>query len=164
MDSKQLGLPYESRQIANSLIEIAEQYGYPMSIMRLLKLAYMAHGWALAIYDEPLVNENVQAWKYGPVIPIIYYVFRPQGIYGLKAVPILKEHPITEDIRDHMETVFELYENLSDGQLTQLTHINGGPWHQKYEPGKLGIIIPNELISKHFKSKIDRSKTQSSDF
>ena len=43
--------PYDSRQIANSLIKISNERGVPMSIMRVLKLAYMAHGWALAIFD-----------------------------------------------------------------------------------------------------------------
>ena len=58
--------PYDSRQVANSLIAIANRHDQSMSIMRLLKLAYMAHGWALAIIDEPLVNDYVQAWRYGP--------------------------------------------------------------------------------------------------
>ncbi len=160
MTSQELGLPYESRQIANHLIDIADRHGDSMSIMRLLKLTYMTHGWTLAIFDEPLVNDYVQAWKYGPVIPTIYYAFRPNGVYNLSKVPILKEQLINEEISRFMETVYKLYEHLSDRQLTQLTHIPGGPWDQVYRPNVLGIVISNELILEHFKSKLERSKSK----
>lgn len=151
-------LPYDSREVANCLIGIANKHQQSMSIMRLLKLAYMSHGWTLAMYDEPLVNDFVQAWRYGPVIPTIYYSFRPYGVYSLQSIPIVKEQTIQEDDQEFMESIFKLYENLSDAQLSQLTHIRGGPWHQTYMPGELGIIIPNELISKHFKSKLERTE------
>ncbi len=159
MDAQETGASYDSRQIANHLISIAGEHDDSMSIMRLLKLAYMAHGWVLAIFDEPLVNDYVQAWKYGPVIPTIYYAFRPLGVYNLPKVPILKEPEINDEIYGLMDAVYGLYEGLSDGQLTQLTHLRGGPWHQMYKPGELGIVIPNELISEHFKSKHERSKS-----
>ncbi len=128
--------------------------------MRLLKLAYMSHGWNLAVMDEPLVNDYVQAWRYGPVIPSIYYAFRPHGVYGLKPINIVKEETIDDGTNDILESVFGLYKDLSDGQLSQLTHIEGGPWHRVYRPGELGIVIPNELIQKHFKDKLDRSEAE----
>ena len=150
--------PYDSRQIANCLIEIANRHHQSMSIMRLLKLAYMSHGWALAMIKEPLINDYVQAWRYGPVIPSIYYSFRPYGVYGLSKIPIVKEQIIDDDDCEFIEAVYELYKDLTDSKLTQLTHIHGGPWHKVYEPGKLGIVIPNELISEHFKDKLARTE------
>ena len=150
-------LPYDSRQIANELITIANQHDQSMSIMRLLKLSYMAHGWTLAIVDEPLVNDYVQAWRYGPVIPSIYYAFRPHGVYGLQKIRMVKEQIIDDKTCDLMNAVYKMYLNLSDGQLSQLTHIRGGPWHKTYRPGKLGIVIPNGLISEHFKDKLERA-------
>ncbi len=157
---EEVPLPYESRQVANRLIEVANQSGFQMSIMRLLKLTYMAHGWSLAMFDKPLVNDYVEAWKYGPVISIIYYGFRPYGVYNLKKVPFVHEQSIGDKVNGFLESVHELYGDLSDRQLTQLTHIRGGPWRTVYEPGKMNIFIPNQLISEHFKSKIERSKSQ----
>ena len=40
------------------------------------KLAYIAHGFTLAIYHTKLVNEDVEAWQYGPVFPQLYYALR----------------------------------------------------------------------------------------
>ena len=162
MTSQKTRLPCDSRQIANHLITFANEHGDQISIMRLLKLAYMAHGWSLAIFDEPLVNDYVQAWKYGPVIPTIYYAFRPYGVYGLNKIPMIREQTLGEEVCELMKSVYGIYQKLSDRQLTQLTHILGGPWHKVYKPGKLGIVIPNDLISQHFKSKIERSENKTS--
>ena len=150
--------PYDSRQVANNLIKISNERGVPMSIMRVLKLAYMTHGWALAIFDEPLVNDYVQAWRYGPVIPSIYYSFRPHGIYDLNPIPLVQESDFDDDTDKLIAVVYALYEDLSANQLSALTHIKGGPWHTKYEPGKRSIIIPNEMIAEHFRDKLERSR------
>ena len=159
----QATLPYDSQDVANQLIGIADQNDESMSILRLLKLAYMSHGWNLAITDEPLVNDFVQAWKYGPVIPSIYYSFRfqPPGPYNLKKIRTVKEQIVDKRTNGLMEEVYALYRNLSDSQLLNLTHIRGGPWHLMYNPGERGVIIPNELISNHFKDKHERSRTNS---
>ncbi len=149
--------PYDSRQIANRLIRISNQYGMPMSIMRVLKLAYLVHGWTLALIEKPLVNDYVQAWKYGPVIPSIYYAFRPYGIYDLKPIPLVQEDDMDDEMDSLMVSVYGLYDHLSANQLSALTHIKGGPWHTVYERGKRGVIIPNELIAEHFKDKLERS-------
>ena len=150
--------PYDSRQIANNLIKISNKRGAPMSIMRVLKLAYMTHGWALAVFDAPLVNDYVQAWRYGPVIPSIYYSFRPYGVYDLTPIPLVEESDIDDETDALIDIVYALYEHLSANQLSALTHIKGGPWHTKYEHGKRGIIIPNEMIAEHFRDKLERSK------
>ena len=129
-----------------------------MSITRLLKLAYMAHGWTLAIIEKPLVNDYVQAWRYGPVIPSIYYAFRPYGIDKLNPIQLVEESAIESDVNKLLVSVYELYRNLNANQLSALTHIKGGPWRATYVPNKKNIIIPNNLISDHFKDKLERSK------
>ena len=109
--------PYDSRQIANYLIRLSNKQNNRMSIMRVLKLAYMAHGWSLAIIDKPLINEYVQAWRYGPVIPSIYYSFRPQGIYDLKPTQFIHESEIDDDTKELIPAVYDLYSHLGDGRF-----------------------------------------------
>lgn len=152
--------PYDSRHVANVIIDTANEMGREVSIMRLLKLAYMAHGWNLALHKEPLVNDYVQAWRYGPVIPSIYFSFRPHGIYNLPRIELPHE-PETEDyVHILIRRVHITYENMNDARLSRLTHIEGGPWHTCYKPGIHGIIIPNELIEEHFSGKIRRFRNR----
>ncbi len=40
--------------------------------MKLHKLLYYAAGWHLGFTGEPLFDEDIEAWQYGPVVPSIY--------------------------------------------------------------------------------------------
>ncbi len=154
---KKMVPPYDSRKVANQFIRFAKNRGKPMTILRVLKLAYMAHGWHLALTNEPLVNEPVQAWRHGPVIPSIYYAFRPQGII-IGLFPFVKEDELDQDTKGFLSHIDEMYQGLSANRLSALTHIKGGPWDMTYRAGELGTVIPNNLIKEHFISKLERAK------
>ena len=47
--------------------------------MHVLKLTYLCHGWMLGIYDHALINEPVEAWQYGPVVPSLYHKYKKFG-------------------------------------------------------------------------------------
>ncbi|MFQ5632018.1 MAG: Panacea domain-containing protein, partial [bacterium] len=57
---------YDSRLIANYFIDFARKDGVAISPMKLQKLVYFAHGYYLAITGQPLIEEEIQAWRYGP--------------------------------------------------------------------------------------------------
>ena len=42
--------------------------------MHVLKLVYLCHGWCLGFTGEALINEPVEAWTYGPVVPTVYHL------------------------------------------------------------------------------------------
>jgi len=52
--------------VANYLIGKAQSEGRSITPMQLIKLVYIAHGWTLGLYDQPLIGEQVEAWTYGP--------------------------------------------------------------------------------------------------
>ncbi len=148
---------YDSRRIANHFIALADGAGQSMSIMRVLKLAYMAHGWCLALFNRELTYDTVEAWKFGPVFPAVYYTFRPQGIHNLRPMP-MPDEDLGQDVEDLLQGTFKRYEGLSPRQLSRLTHIKGGPWDRIWRvEGKKYGIIGNELIAAHYKDKLSRS-------
>ncbi len=61
-------MAFAARQVANWFIERAAQEGEYLTQLKLQKLVYMAHGWNLALLGKPLISENIEAWKWGPVI------------------------------------------------------------------------------------------------
>ena len=80
-------MAYDSRQIANCFIRFVRDDGRPVFVTALMKLVYIAHGWTLALIDRPLVSDQIEAWRYGPVIPGIYHDFR-EGLFHIDEKPI----------------------------------------------------------------------------
>lgn len=131
--------------------------------MKLIKLAYIAHGWHLAFFDKPLLSETVQAWKYGPVIESLYHGFKQ---YGNELIPKSELSCLQDLSSDFIETsrpllvkVWEKYGGLSGLHLSALTHQPGTPWYEVwYQDGgkdKKCAQIPDQIIQKFYRQKLD---------
>ena len=59
----------DSPTVANAFVDVADHL---MTQMKLHKLTYIAHGWHLAIFGEPLVADAAEAWDNGPVFPLMW--------------------------------------------------------------------------------------------
>lgn len=59
--------------------------------LQVIKMVYIAHGYSLALLDEPLVEEAVEAWRYGPVLPSVYHTVKKCEVRS----PPPKHHPHT---------------------------------------------------------------------
>ena len=60
---------YTAQAIANFFL-----WQEQITQMKLHKLLYYAAGWHLGFTGEPLFDEDIEAWQYGPVVPSIYLV------------------------------------------------------------------------------------------
>jgi len=137
-----------------------------ISPLKLQKLVYISHGWHLAIFDEELVDdEYVEAWRYGPVFPSLYYEFKRFGADPIpvdqkatefspdfeSVVPVIRE----SDNRTPalLERVWDVYGTYTPSELSALTHAQGTPWHTIWNknPGMRNMHIPNELIKDYYK-------------
>ena len=145
-------MTYDARQIANWFIQRAAQEGRPLSIMALLKLVYIAHGWNLEIQGKPLISNRIEAWQYGPVIPDVYRAFRPQGVAVRQPDP---NYATPSDPTDtaFLEEIYGIYGRMSPFRLSELTHVEGGPWETARKWGGWYAEIPNDLIHSHYVSK-----------
>jgi uncharacterized phage-associated protein len=158
---------YEALAVANSFLDIASGHGKTLGPMKIQKLVYYAHGWNLAINDAPLINEYVEAWEYGPVIPSVYHAFKKYGSGAITekgSKVALVDHntiqfitPTVSDAEtlDLLNVVWDGYGDLSAIQLSNLTHEPGSPWSQTHakSPGRKGVDIPDELIKEYFVAK-----------
>jgi uncharacterized phage-associated protein len=63
-------------EVANYLVASFRDAGDPLTNLKLQKLLYYAQGWYLAIHDEALFDERIEAWPRGPVVPPVYGSFK----------------------------------------------------------------------------------------
>lgn len=143
---------FDARQIANWFIERATRDGRALSIMSILKLTYIAHGWNLEMRNAPLFSNRVEAWRYGPVIPDVYNAFRSQGINPAKPVESFATPTADGDV-DFLEQIYKIYGNLPAFRLSELTHEPGGPWETASKLGGYYAEIPNDMILGHYVQK-----------
>lgn len=158
-----------SLAVANYFIKKALDEGSQVTPMKLLKLVYIAHGWNLALSGEPLLNEGVEAWKFGPVVPSVYHEFKEYGNTAIKRlanVYVSRNQVITPTIgkasKDLLDKVWEVYKKYDGLQLSTLTHQKDTPWDIIWNKNggrtEKGILIPNDLIEEHYKQKAEQSE------
>ena len=152
--------------ISNYFIQKSMNDGSELTPMKLVKLAYLAHGWHLALSEgdgEPLLSEFVYAWKYGPVVRSVYNMFKEYGKSRISSFHVDSEGKIPSVSNDNIKTlldkIWETYKSYSGPQLSTLTHESGSPWDTVWnvDGGKhrLDAIIPNQLIRDYYRQKIN---------
>lgn len=143
--------------IANSVLDEARNQGKTLTIMQLLKLVYIAHGWTLALIGVPLVNQEPEAWQHGPVFPSIYREFRrfgSQPIVGRASSGFGSDYNIalSPEQKSIIQSVVQNYGDMHAFALSRITHEADTPWSKTYQEGKGGSAdIPNSLIAEHYK-------------
>lgn len=157
---------YRPEAIANAFLQMPGSSG--LTQMHLQKLSYIAHGWNLAINNEPLSAVEPEAWDRGPVFRELRAKTRYAGsgpVDGLirenddnpfaylentdRGNPILANFlPEEREVLDH---VWRRYGRRGAFALSDLTHEPGTPWYQVYHgQGAYNGSIPNDLIRDHY--------------
>ena len=156
-------MEHDARSVANELICRAQGVNRDITPMQVLKLAYYCHAWMLGLYHRPLLEQPVEAWKLGPVVPDIYRSLRRYGGEPVRRVIDLTSLGVGERPYDRFETnvldqVSEKYGTLTGIQLSAMTHAPGTPWHQIWNKYGRNAIIPDPIIEDYYARLAERSK------
>lgn len=122
------------------------------STMKLQKLCYYSQAWALAWGDEPLFDEEFQAWANGPVCRELF--FRTQGHYSVDAADERgNSDNLTAKQKDTIDKVITFYGDKDAQWLSRLTHMED-PWkiaRSGMAEGELGDnIITKESMAIYY--------------
>jgi uncharacterized phage-associated protein len=159
---------------ANAFLRSLEDHGLSADPMKLQKLLYFAHGYYLAVTDNPWIDEAFEAWDYGPVVPSVYYELK-----GFGGDEIGKGFALSELVADGREYRFRTANSATEDDntgaqivsfvvdkygkkdgiyLSNLTHKVGTPWHEikMQNNGRIprNTDIPNDLIKAYFRKLI----------
>ena len=144
--------PYDALKIANWFIARAQRDDKVLSVMTILKLSYIAHGWHLESRGGPLFWNRIEAWRFGPVIRDVYLAFRSQGLKVANPAPVMGEG-IDAEVGEFLEEIYQIYGEQSAFWLSKLTHVPGGPWDIATKARGYFAQIPNGLIRQHYVMK-----------
>lgn len=151
-------MAYKAKQIADKLIYAAwmdeANGGDRLTNLKLQKLMYYEQGYHLAAFGTPLFNEDVEAWMYGPVVPIVYNEFSQ---YGRNSLPVCNNKKEIVSLNDEEESLFyqvyDTYKEYSAIGLMNLTH-KESPWLLA-RPHDKGTVISQESMEKYFKTRME---------
>jgi uncharacterized phage-associated protein len=153
---------YNPKAIANYFLTVAKEQNKTLTPMKVQKLVYFANGWHLALKGTPLIDEQVEAWKFGPVIPSLYSAFRRFGDQPItepaehlstelidawkmsfhRSVPSLDDIPEQANFaKALLDRIWAIYGGYTAVQLSNETHQAGTPW---------------DKVSKHYGGSIPR--------
>ena len=107
---------------------IVENVG-EMTTMKLQKLTYYCQAWSLAWDNEPLFEEEFQAWANGPVSPALYKTH--SGIFRIDEDFLQSKHfeGFTPEQKDTMNAVLRDYKEYTAMELSNMTH-QERPWKE----------------------------------
>ncbi|MGB3693330.1 MAG: type II toxin-antitoxin system antitoxin SocA domain-containing protein [Spirulinaceae cyanobacterium] len=112
--------------------------------MKVQKLLYYAQSLHLALYNEPLFEEEIQAWRYGPVCPPAYKFY---SNFEAQQLPLPDEESLLLlplEKRELLEQVWEHFGSYHAYQLSGMTHLEF-PW-KKARKGLLSDASSTEPI------------------
>ena len=135
--------------IGQVFLDEAKSKNEGLTPMKVIKLVYIAHGWMLAINNEPLINEDVEVWKYGPVLPELYNKvkhYRSDDI--TEKISDFTKDNLSPEAKEVIEKTFELYGDYTGWELSNIAHKSGSPWDKSKQDRR--SIIPNYIIKKYY--------------
>lgn len=161
-------MAFDAKSVANFFLSLAKSEGEGISPMKLQKLVYYAHGWYAGYTGQPLINERVEAWQYGPVIPSLYHEFKHCGSGSISSLATdfvemeleVVAAPADAGVQKFLRNVWDSYGKFTGIRLSEMTHAPGGPWEQTWKSaaGAKGVDIPFDLIAEHFQAAAAKAK------
>jgi uncharacterized phage-associated protein len=110
----------------------------PVTAMKLQKLVYYAQAWSLVLRDKSLVDEEIQAWTYGPVCPDLYQQHR--GQFTVSVLPRGDATKLASDERVFLEKIVSCYGKFDGFKLSQMTH-SEDPWIDARRDSSFAAVI-----------------------
>lgn len=144
-------------EVANYfLARDAEREEPDVTHLKLQKLLYFAQANFLASTDQRLFDEDLEAFRHGPVVYKAYQRFSGSDQIIVARDSSFKDvaaPQVPTDSEHFLMRVWDQYKNYSASQLRHLTHIQD-PWKDNYIEGAYRVSIPDADLVSYFRQKV----------
>lgn len=134
-------------EVADRFLIIADTNhddGEGITHMRLQKLLYYVQGFHIALFNEPLFENRIEAWQHGPVVREVWNRYCDQGRNVLQSPGVVENGTMTTDQLSLLGDVWNVYGQFSAWKLRNLTH-QESPWLDAIAVGENTEITHNSL-------------------
>lgn len=142
---------YSALNIASEVIKEYHDKNVPITNLALQKVLYYIQIQHLEQYECCAFDDEIEAWRHGPVIRVVYNAFRKYISSEIELddkTVVRNAVPLTEEMKKTIQTIVDKaskYKNPWD--LVEKTH-KTLPWENVYIPGESAII--SKAAMKHF--------------
>ena len=147
-----------SMQAANVLCELSN---WKITNLKLQKVLYFAHMYHLGMegLENPLINEEFEAWVWGPVEPELYHRVKVFGSGSIVKGTFFWDGDVDKNGSEYkwLSCMFDATENMESGELIDMTHWEEGAWQKVFGRGNRNELIPNERILQEFRARNELS-------
>lgn len=140
---------YNVLEVCRHVINYSNKRDYGISNLKLQKILYFIQAYFLTNKEDhtPCFYERIEAWDFGPVVPVAYHEYKQ---YGSGDIPTVKSYilidndniwnservkfkdtTITEEDKKLMDKVIDKFAAYSATDLVTLTH-KQLPWIKAY--------------------------------
>ena len=157
---------YNVLDICRFIINYCDEQNYSMSNLKLQKILYFIQAYFLTYTSskEPCFQEKIEAWTFGPVVPVAYHEYKQFGntdipkithyvkyddnnIWKSKIIEY-NDDMISEYDKKIISNLVDEFAKYSTTSLVNITH-QQSPWLDVYQYGRNNIIT-NEAIRSYF--------------
>ncbi len=142
--------------VADYFLAFANECEELITNLKLSKLVYYTQAWHLALFNEPIFEEEIEAWVHGPVLPVVYDTYN-----HFKWTPIIRYDLNLEEIKrqfsakqqELLDDIIEVYFPKTAYELERMTR-DEDPWviaRDGLEPDKASHkVISHDAMQKYF--------------
>lgn len=141
------------------LNEIDRKAGDSITNLKLQKLVYYAQAWSVALLNQPLFPDEIEAWAHGPVVEAVYQKykgFRYDTIPRSPRKPRFAPQELTV-----LEDVFAIYGEHSAKFLEDLTHEEDpwrAAWGERPPTSRSRQQVPLAIMRNFYRRQYNRRK------
>lgn len=129
--------------LAGYLVQKCLDEGWKITNLKLQKMLYFIQLRAIQLGEQPLIDDQFEAWMFGPVVENVYYAYCINA--GLDIDQTEKYDGRHPKIPSYVEDVFKHFISRSSWSMVQLTHRDGGAWQKNYVSGSRNLIPINDI-------------------
>ena len=153
---------YKVLDICRHVINYSNEHDYGISNLKLQKVLYFILAYFLVNKNNhsPCFNERIEAWDFGPVVPIAYHEYKQFGsgdiptvrtylrydendIWNLERVQF-DDSVINDEDKELINKVIDKFSPYTATDLVSITH-RQSPWIDAYVPYKNNEITIDSI-------------------